>query len=58
MKYLVAGRIYSDYSSARTYADFLARILNALVTVEAVSNDFENQMRTLLKTSSHPPMCP
>ena len=42
MKYLVAGRIYSDYAAARQYADLNARIANLIVAVQAVSDDFPN----------------
>ena len=42
MKYLVAGRIYSDYKAARSYADLLHRIGGLIVAVEAVSDDFPN----------------
>ena len=42
MKYLVAGRIYSDYKAACEYANLIARISNIIVAVEAVSDDFPN----------------
>ena len=51
MKYLVAGRIYSDYKLAIDYANFLARISRIIFAVEAVTDDFEDQMRNLLKSS-------
>ena len=42
MKYLVAGRIYSDYKAACEYANLIARIANLIVAVEAVHDDFPN----------------
>lgn len=40
MKFLVAGRIYTDYEAARQYANLIARIANIIVAVEAVADDF------------------
>ena len=51
MKYLVAGRIYSDYKLAIDYSNFLARISRIIFAVEAVTDDFQDQMRNLLKSS-------
>ena len=42
MKYLVAGRIYSDYDAACAYAALIARISNIIVAVELVPEDFPN----------------
>ena len=58
MKYLVAGRIYSDYKLAIDYANFLARISRIIFAVEAVTDDFEEQMRSMLYTLKHPPASP
>ena len=51
MQYLVAGRLYQSYAAAREYADFIARISRIIVAVEAVTDDFQDQMRNLLKSS-------
>ena len=51
MQYLVAGRLYQSYDAAREYANFLARISRIIFAVEAVTDDFEDQMRNLLKSS-------
>ena len=40
MKYLVAGRLYSDYQPAVEYANLIAKISNIIVAVEAVADDF------------------
>ena len=58
MKYLVAGRVYSDYKPAVDYANFIARISRIIVAVEAVSDDFEDQMRSMLDPLRHPPANP
>ena len=51
MQYLVAGRVYSDYQAAREYADLIHKISRIIVAVEAVTDDFQDQMRNLLKSS-------
>lgn len=58
MQYLVAGRLYQDYQKAVDYANLIARISRIIVAVEAVSDDFEDQMRNLLDTLKHPPASP
>ena len=58
MKYLVAGRVYSDYKLAIDYANFLARISRIIVAVEAVTDDFQDQMRNLIESVKHPPASP
>ena len=58
MQYLVAGRLYQDYQKARQYADLIHKISRIIVAVEAVTDDFQEQMHTLLKTSPHPPASP
>ena len=58
MKYLVAGRLYSDYQPAVEYANLIAKISNIIVAVEAVTDDFEKQMHNLLEPVRHPPASP
>ena len=58
MQYLVAGRLYQSYDAAREYANFLARISRIIFAVEAVTDDFEEQMRSMLYTLKHPPASP
>ena len=58
MKYLVAGRLYSDYASARDYANLIHKISRIIVAVEAVTDDFQDQMRNLIDTLKHPPTNP
>ena len=58
MKYLVAGRLYSEYQPAVEYANLIHKISRIIVAVEAVTDDFQEQMRVLLKTSQHPPASP
>ena len=40
MKYLVAGRLYTDYQPAVEYANLIAKISRIIVAVEAVTDDF------------------
>ena len=45
MKYLVAGRIYTDFYPAVQYANLLHRIANLIVAVEAVADDYPSRGR-------------
>ena len=58
MQYLVAGRLYQDYQKARQYADLIHKISRIIVAVEAVTDDFQEQMLNLLDTVKHPPASP
>ena len=58
MKYLVAGRVYSDYAAARDYANLIHKISRIIVAVEAVTDDFQDQMRNLIESVKHPPASP
>ena len=40
MKYLVAGRLYTDFRKACDYANLIHKISNIIVAVEAVADDF------------------
>ena len=51
MQYLVAGRLYQDYQKAVDYANLIHKISRIIVAVEAVTDDFQDQMRNLLKSS-------
>ena len=58
MKYLVAGRLYTDFRKACDYANLIHKISNIIVAVEAVTDDFEEQMHNLLEPVRHPPASP
>ena len=61
MKYLVAGRIYSDYNAARFYADLLHRIGGLIVAVEAIEHptpEFQSLWDKTHHTLKHPPASP
>ena len=58
MQYLVAGRLYQSYDAAREYADLIHKISRIIVAVEAVTDDFQNQMRNLIESVKHPPASP
>ena len=45
MKYLVAGRIYSDFRKACDYANLIHKISNLIVAVEAVADDYPSRGR-------------
>ena len=53
MKYLVAGRLYTDFRKACDYANLIHKISNIIVAVEAVTDDFEEQMHNLLDPVRH-----
>ena len=45
MKYLVAGRLYTDFRKECDYANLIARISNLIVAVEAVADDYPSRGR-------------
>ena len=58
MQYLVAGRLYQDYQKALDYANLIHKISRIIVAVEAVTDDFQDQMRNLIESVKHPPASP
>ena len=61
MKYLVAGRVYTNYEAARRYADWLMKVSNTIAPVEVKENptpEFRSLWDEFDDLLKHPPASP